>query len=301
MEDYDAYHLWLGIPPDEQPPSHYRLLGVKLFEQNIEVIRNAADRQRSHVKRLGVNQFEKLGQDLLNQIEMAKICLLRPEKRQVYDENLRQELQRRDAAGHGSTYEEQLTEETLIIGSDRNCDIVVDMPTISGIHCSVMRRKDRVVLRDLKSLNGTFLNFSRVVQPARITPSDLIVLGRDRRLKLPIAFFPPALRGKRVGIVGRSDQCEIRVPDPMVSSFHARIVFDGEATTIEDLGSLNGTSLIDSRGRPTKLRAHSPTAFEGFVEIAFGKHKFPIESLREKSCLFAAAWNGDTDSVLLDG
>ena len=45
MDDYDVYHLWLGIPPEEQPPNHYRLLGVPAFEQNVEVIRNAADRQ----------------------------------------------------------------------------------------------------------------------------------------------------------------------------------------------------------------------------------------------------------------
>ncbi len=300
MDEYDAYHLWLGIPPEEQPPSHYRLLGVRLFEQNIEVIRNAADRQRSHVKRLGINQFEKLGQDLLNEIEAAKICLLRPEKRQIYDEKLRLELQRRESAGHGSTYEEQLSEETIIVGSDRNCDIVIDLPTISGIHCSVMRRKDRVILRDLKSTNGTFLNFTRVLHPSKILPADLIVLGRDTRLKLPIVFFPVALRGKRVGIVGRSDQCEICIADHMVSTFHARILFDGAGTTIEDLGSTNGTSLIDSRGRPTKLRPHSPSNLDGFVEIAFGKHKMPLDSLKKKCASFDATWTEDAPSVLLD-
>ena len=24
----DPYHVWLGIPPEEQPPNHYRLLGI---------------------------------------------------------------------------------------------------------------------------------------------------------------------------------------------------------------------------------------------------------------------------------
>lgn len=31
-ENFDPYHKWLGIPPEEQPPHYYRLLGIKLFE-----------------------------------------------------------------------------------------------------------------------------------------------------------------------------------------------------------------------------------------------------------------------------
>jgi hypothetical protein len=28
MAGFDPYHVWLGIPPHEQPPNHYRLLGI---------------------------------------------------------------------------------------------------------------------------------------------------------------------------------------------------------------------------------------------------------------------------------
>lgn len=31
-ENFDPYHKWLGIPPDEQPANDYRLLGHGLFE-----------------------------------------------------------------------------------------------------------------------------------------------------------------------------------------------------------------------------------------------------------------------------
>ena len=27
-QSFDPYHKWLGIPPEDQPPHHYRLLGV---------------------------------------------------------------------------------------------------------------------------------------------------------------------------------------------------------------------------------------------------------------------------------
>jgi hypothetical protein len=43
-EQFDPYYTWLGIPPPQQPPNHYRLLGVELFESNPDVIERAADR-----------------------------------------------------------------------------------------------------------------------------------------------------------------------------------------------------------------------------------------------------------------
>ena len=41
MVSFDPYLNWLGIPPHEQPPNCYRLLGLVLFESNPEVIRQA--------------------------------------------------------------------------------------------------------------------------------------------------------------------------------------------------------------------------------------------------------------------
>ena len=37
-EKFDPYYTWLGIPPQEQPPHFYRLLGLEVFEENREVI-----------------------------------------------------------------------------------------------------------------------------------------------------------------------------------------------------------------------------------------------------------------------
>lgn len=288
MDHYDAYHLWLGIPPEEQPPSHYRLLGVRLFEQNVEVIRNAADRQRAHVKRLGINQYEKLGQDLLNEIEAAKICLLRPEKRLAYDEQLRIDLQDSEphkavGGGRHMTLEEQLSEETLVIGSDLHCDVVIDLPMISGIHCSVMRRGGKVIVRDLKSTNGTYVNFVRLRNPAQITPRDLVILGRDKRLKLPSLFFPASQRDQHVVFIGRSDQCEMRVDDHTVSSYHARLVCQADSLTLEDLDSTNGTSLVDQRGRTVPLPPRVAMPIQNIEFVNFGKHQMSIEELSSRT------------------
>jgi hypothetical protein len=47
---FDPYHRWLGIPPADQPPNHYRLLAINLFEDDAEVIEHAADRQMAHLR-----------------------------------------------------------------------------------------------------------------------------------------------------------------------------------------------------------------------------------------------------------
>ncbi len=89
---FDAYHKWLSIPPHDQPPNHYRLLGLGLFESDPDVVAAAADRQMAHVQTYKTGPHSELSQKLLNEIAAAKICLLRPQKKSAYDEQLRQQL-----------------------------------------------------------------------------------------------------------------------------------------------------------------------------------------------------------------
>ena len=86
---FDPYHKWLGIPPEEQPPSHYRLLGIKDFETDPDVIEAAADQRMGHLRRYQTSQHSELSQRLLNKVSAARICLLNPSKRAAYDEQLK--------------------------------------------------------------------------------------------------------------------------------------------------------------------------------------------------------------------
>ena len=49
-DQFDPYHVWLGIPPEEQPPNHYRLLGLRPLETNADVISNALDQRRAFLR-----------------------------------------------------------------------------------------------------------------------------------------------------------------------------------------------------------------------------------------------------------
>ena len=84
--EFDPYHKWLGIPPGDQPPNHYRLLGVVPFEADPEAIGNAADLRMGFVRTFQVGQHSLLSQQILNEIAAARICLLNPQKKASYDE-----------------------------------------------------------------------------------------------------------------------------------------------------------------------------------------------------------------------
>lgn len=88
----EALYRWLGIPLREQPPNHYRLLGLALFEHDASVIESAADRQMAHVRSLAGGPNSATSQRVLNALSAAKLCLLDERQRAQYDAALRSEL-----------------------------------------------------------------------------------------------------------------------------------------------------------------------------------------------------------------
>ncbi len=85
---FDPYHRWLGIPPEEQPPDHYRLLGVNRFESDPAVIETAADRQMRHLRTYETGPHSALAQRLVNELAAARGVLTSADKR-IYDFELR--------------------------------------------------------------------------------------------------------------------------------------------------------------------------------------------------------------------
>ena len=90
IPDFDPYHKWLGISPDEQPPNHYRLLGISEFEANANLIEEAYDKamlivkQEEHGEHLGY--VEPVAADLFR----AKECLINSDDKGEYDAALRE-------------------------------------------------------------------------------------------------------------------------------------------------------------------------------------------------------------------
>ena len=96
-ETFDPYYKWLGIPPEEQPAHHYRLLGIGLFECDRDVICNAADARMTQLRAYQQGQRAAEAVELLNAVSTARVCLLSADRRAAYDERLRGASDRRQS------------------------------------------------------------------------------------------------------------------------------------------------------------------------------------------------------------
>lgn len=97
-DNFDPYRSWLGIRDTRRPPNHYRLLGIELFEDDPEVISNAADRQMSHIRTYQTGKHSEVSQRLLNELAVARVALLDAARKSAYDAQLRSEMELAAAA-----------------------------------------------------------------------------------------------------------------------------------------------------------------------------------------------------------
>lgn len=91
-ESFDGYYIWLGIPPSDQPPHHYRLLGINLYEANPAIINNASDQQMNYLRALQTSPHAEQAQRILGEIAAARTCLLDEQAKARYDSQLRTHL-----------------------------------------------------------------------------------------------------------------------------------------------------------------------------------------------------------------
>jgi DNA-binding response OmpR family regulator len=73
--------------------------------------------------------------------------------------------------------EHPLTGDTITIGRAVENDIVITSKRVSREHARVRREGWRVILEDLGSTNGTFLNDERVLTPMELHDEDRITIG----------------------------------------------------------------------------------------------------------------------------
>jgi pSer/pThr/pTyr-binding forkhead associated (FHA) protein len=66
--------------------------------------------------------------------------------------------------------------KSLHLGRSRCCELVVDHPTVSRRHAELRMESERLILQDLKSTNGTFVNDVRTFQEL-VCPGDRVRLG----------------------------------------------------------------------------------------------------------------------------
>jgi pSer/pThr/pTyr-binding forkhead associated (FHA) protein len=65
-----------------------------------------------------------------------------------------------------------------VVGRSPDADIIIDDPYASEFHLRLGMQNGEVVLHDLGSTNGTYVNGRRVTTPTTLTKGDSIQVGR---------------------------------------------------------------------------------------------------------------------------
>lgn len=113
-----------------------------------------------------------------------------------------------------------------MIGRDPACDIVAEAPTVSARHFIILNRKGVFTVEDLDSMNGTFVNGQRLVQPARLFSGDRITL-----IGLSLVF--------------QDDEPSMSVPSMPVSSGHVE-THPNAISGIANTGTIRLSELMDA-------------------------------------------------------
>ncbi len=69
-----------------------------------------------------------------------------------------------------------LDRDLLHFGRSEANDFILEDPSVSGLHCSIIRHDDHYVVRDLDSSNGTRVN-DHEVSESKIEAGDIIEMG----------------------------------------------------------------------------------------------------------------------------
>lgn len=73
-----------------------------------------------------------------------------------------------------------LVRTPMTLGRRESCDISLQFPNISGLHCELSYRDGYWLIRDLNSSNGTKVQGVRITAPRPLKPGDEIALGRRK-------------------------------------------------------------------------------------------------------------------------
>lgn len=79
--------------------------------------------------------------------------------------------------GQEKTVQNRFTENEIVIGRDKNCDLPVMDEAVSAHHAHITFHHRQWWLEDLNSTNGTFLNREKIITPNVLTTGDEFKCG----------------------------------------------------------------------------------------------------------------------------
>lgn len=78
---------WFGVPAEDWPPNHYRLLGLNIGEADLGLIEQRVQQRISEIRRYQV-KHQEAAEEALNRLAQAFVCLTDTTQKKQYDATL---------------------------------------------------------------------------------------------------------------------------------------------------------------------------------------------------------------------
>jgi hypothetical protein len=125
-EAFNPYYVWLGIPPEDHA-DYYRLLGIRRFESNHDVIHNAFNLRMTFLRTKQTGNYAQYSQQLQNEIITAQRVLLHDEQRTAYNVQLQASEQAVCTDTPSLSVETVVTQPAVTARTQRNKQPAVSM------------------------------------------------------------------------------------------------------------------------------------------------------------------------------
>ena len=165
-----------------------------------------------------------------------------------------------------------LTEPGKTVGQGSVNDIVIDQPNVNGFHADIKVEGDQVLITDINTQHGTWVNGDKIGGPTNLRAGDTVTIGG---VDLEVVEEDLAAGGKTLVLsgtvlldvgssswslvadsgpekgqvipiverveIGRALECDISILEPALSRKHAELDIEDGKLIIRDLNSVNGT------------------------------------------------------------
>ena len=134
---------------------------------------------------------------------------------------------------------------TTVIGRGENCDLRVPLLSVSRRHCELLLEGGRLLVKDMGSSNGTYVNNKRVSTSA-VTAGDRLVVGpivfTVQVDGVPEQIHPVKTKGQILAETGSADAEEI-------ITLEEDIVGQPGASALEDSAIIDPIAALEALAR----------------------------------------------------